>query len=155
MVFWQSMFQRLDQSRGRNRTRNKSNPYGDKRLWGKRLRGQSRPKTVTISGHRDKAVDSVGLDKVIDLPSLHICRAVISHRGNSVIPSWPWLRQTLRQVLQIGSHVERGRGIAPYLPGRLRGAQAFQKPRLLLGAKDRLRWPISVEIRNLHATESD
>src|SRR5580704_2882045 len=155
MVFPQAVLQGFDKSWRGNRPCHKSNTNRNKRLWWQCARCQSCPKAVAVSCHRGKTRDSVGLDEVINLAPLCVRGAVVSQRRSPVTFSWPWLPGSLRQVLQIGTHIERGRGIAPNFPGRFRFPQAFEKPGLLFGAENGLRWTVFREIRNLDIAEAD
>src|ERR1700723_928716 len=110
---------------------------------------------MAISCHGGKTSDSAGLDEVVDFSALYIGGAVISQRGCCISAHWPRLSCSQREVLQIGTHVERGSGVAPNLPGRLRVAQALEEPSLLLGAKNCLRGPVFAEIFYLDTAETN
>src|ERR1700675_1908817 len=110
---------------------------------------------MAISRHGGKTSDSVGLHEVVDFSALYIGGAVISQRGCCITALRPRLPCSVREVLQIGTHVERRSGVAPNLPGRLRVAQALEEPSLLLGAKNCLRGLVFAEILYLDTTETN
>src|SRR5271163_264315 len=155
MIFRQDVFECFGYGWGGDRSRHKSDADRDEGFRWEGLCCESCPEAVAISRDGGEARDSVRLDEVVDLAALDVRSAVIPHGGGCIAADGPGLRDALRQVLQIGTHVERGGGVAPNLPGCFRNAQAFEKPGLLLGAKNCLSGAVLGEIRNVDAAETD
>ena len=93
---------------------------------------------MAIAGDRREPRDGVAFDKIIDLGALDVGRAVITASESRISFPGPWAGDSLWEILRVCAPVEGPKRAAPNFPGRPRAAQAFEKPCLLLGAKDGL-----------------
>src|SRR5262245_55478290 len=107
----QAVLQRLDHSWRRDRPHDEGNTDWFEWLRWKRLGGQARPETVSVSCYGREPGNSVLLNEVVDVRALDVGGAVIPRSKCCVEPSvslaWPRFREAVRQVLRIRSHVER------------------------------------------------
>src|SRR5580700_1913302 len=153
MILRQLVLQCFDHSRSRDRARHKRYANRHKRAWRERLRCQSGPETVAISGDSGETCNAVLLDEIVDLAALDIGVAMIACIRTGITSSGPGFGYSLRQVLRVGAHIQRSRGITPDLPGRLGVLQALEKPRFLRGAKNCLGRTIFGKIGYVSVTE--
>src|ERR1700722_3371629 len=155
MVFRQTVFERLDDAGSRDGTSHKGNADRYERLWRQRRRRQSSPKAVAVSGDSCEAGNSVGTDELVDFATFYVGRAVIAQRRGCVAGFRPRLRYSLRKILEVGAHVERGGSIAPDFPGRFGVAQTIEEPGFLLSSENGLGGAVFAEIRDLDAAKMD
>src|SRR5215467_1620886 len=128
MIVRQTVLHAFDEGRCRDRAGNESNADRLEKLGRERFCRKPRPESVPISGHRNETGDAAILDEIADFGALHIGAAEITQREARVSEPWPGLRDTLGQILRIGSAVQRADGVAPDLPRRLRSLESLEKP---------------------------
>src|SRR6185312_14115870 len=156
MALGKFVLQRLYHARRRDGAADKRDPHGIESSRRQGFGCKSGPKAVTIACDRGKSSNAFATHEGVDFRALNIRRAVVARAEScGVAGSGPGGCETLGEVLRVRAEIERPRGVSPQLPGRGRGLQAVEKPRLLCGAEDRLRRIALAEVGDLFVAEGD
>src|ERR1700733_10305320 len=80
------------------------------------------PEAVSIARHCGESGDAVIAEEIVDFRAFDVCGTVIAAAESGISSPGPRFANASGEILRVGAHIQRGRGVPPNFPGCFRRA---------------------------------